>query len=63
MKKDIAINDKDEKKSRNLLTMNNNSDGDSNSKLRPSKFSSFSSFIRQVIWNNLRDRNDTADKR
>ena len=47
----------------NLLTTSNNSDGNSNSKLKPSKLISFSSFIRQVILNDLGDRNDIAKKR
>ena len=55
--------EKMKRKVANLLITSNNSNGNSNSKLRSSKLISFSSFIRQVILNDLEDRNDTADKR
>ena len=51
------------KKVANLLTTSNNSNGNSNSKLKLSKLINFSSIIRQVILNDLGDRNDTVDKK
>lgn len=51
------------KKVANLLTTSNNSDDNSNSKLRPPKLINFSLFKKQVILNDLGDRNDTVDKK
>ena len=44
------------------LLRTDSSDGDSNSKPRPSKFISFSLFIRQVILNDSEDWNDMEDE-
>ena len=44
------------KKVTNLLTTRNNSDGNSNKKLRLPKLINFSLFIRQVILNDLGDK-------
>ena len=54
--------EKIKKKVAKLLTISNNSNGDSNSKLRPPKLISFLLFIRQANLNNLGDQNDTEDK-
>ena len=55
--------EKMERKVANLLTTSNNSENDSNSKLRLLKLMNFSLFIRPVILNDLRDWNDMEDKR
>ena len=47
----------------NLFTISKNSNGNSNNKLRPPKPINFSLFIKQVILNDLGDRNNTVDKK
>lgn len=53
--------EKMEKKVANLFTIKNNSNDNSNSKLRPPKLISFLLFIRQVILNDLGDWKNMAD--
>lgn len=59
MKDNIIVVDKkdefEQKKFANLLTTSNISNGNSNNKLKPLKFISFSFFIKQVILDDLED--------
>ena len=59
MKVDVVVNGK---KKSHLFTAASG-DSESNSKPKTPKLISFSSFIRQVILNNLGDGNDMEDER